>query len=193
MSPKVSVRIAMVAAGVAVSHGVHADLVTTLSPAPITAPAALGYSNSTTSGLLTSVGTTATSPWNFVDRWTFTLADEANVSSFAATLNFTDGGGTVTQGIENLQLRLVGPSSMVIGWQTVQNYVGFQQVLSSVSPAPYAAGNYALEIRGTLVGPASSYAGTLVASPVPLPAALPMLAAGLGAFAMMRRRRRTAP
>jgi hypothetical protein len=171
----------------------QADFVSVLAAQPVVAPAALGFSNSTTAGTLTSAGTVALAPYNFFDRWTFSLAAGADVASFVGSLNFTDAGGAVTAGIENLQLRLRGPGDVnVQGWASVVNFTGFQQVFSTVAPASYAAGDYALEVRGTLTGAASAYSGTLQALPaaVPLPAALPLLGVGLAGLAALAARRR---
>ncbi len=182
------------------SPAAWADLVSSLFPSPVTAPAALGFSNSTTSGLLNTNGFGSASPvetgptYNFSDRWTFTLADNADVGGLAGTFNFVDAQGiAVTQGIENLQMRLFGPGTnpSVVGWQSVANLApNVQYLFSIVSPTPFMAGNYSVDVRGRLVGGAASYSGTLnVIAPVPLPAALPLLGAGLLMFPFLARRR----
>lgn len=146
----------------------HADMVTVLSNQVVTAPSALGFSNSTSGGNL-AVGTLA-GVYNFLDRWTFNLGSNAEVGGFVGSFNFTDNQNQVLSGINNLQIRLVGPSTLLVGWSTVQSYNGFQNLFSVVAPTGMAAGAYAIEIRGTLIGTASAYAGTLQAvSAVPLP------------------------
>lgn len=184
------------ALGLLAASPAHADFVGTLSPTPVVAPAALGFSNSTTAGTLTSLGTVVPSPYNFFDTWTFTLAGDANVGGFVGSLNLVDAFGVTTSGIDNLQLRLRGPDGNLVSWTTVSTSTSMGpvvQVFSIAMPAPLAGGSYSLEVRGTLVGPSSAYAGTLNAvapAPVPVPAALPLLAlglAGLGVTAVRRR------
>ena len=169
----------------------HADMVFTLSSAPVIAPTSLGFSNSTAAGTLT-VGSPGPM-YNFLDQWTFTLAQSADVGGFVGSFNFTDAQGQVLQGIDHLQIRLVGPSpgsGAVVGWQSVAQYSGAQTLFSVLSPSSFAPGMYSLHVRGQLVGSSSAYAGTLqAASPVPLPPSLPALAAGLVTFAAVARRR----
>lgn len=176
------------------ASGASADFVGALSAQPVTAPVALSFSNNTFSGLLTSSGTVAAAPYNFIDHWNFTLAADADVGGFTGTFNFTDStGNSVTNGIDNLQMRLLGPSFTLVGWRSVNPLPGIQQVISLVSPTFFRPGNYAVEVRGTLLGNASSYAGTLQAQvpvAVPVPAALPLLSAGLLGLAGFTRRRK---
>jgi hypothetical protein len=166
----------------------------TLSAGPVYGPASLGFSNSTTAGTLTQGQSTAL--FNFLDRWSFSLAQDANVGAFVGSLNFTDSQGQVFQGIDNLQLRLVGvaPSGniLVVGWQSVVQYTGAQTLFSVVSPTVFRPGAYSLEVRGQLVGAASAYAGTLqTAAAVPLPPSFSSLAVGLFTLAGLRVWRRT--
>jgi hypothetical protein len=66
-------------------------------------------------------------------------------------------------------------------------------MFSIIAQQPFAAGNYSLQVRGLLVGPQSSYAGTLQAvQPVPLPPTLPLTAAGLAGLGWLVRRSRSA-
>ena len=178
----------------------QADTVFALSSTPIVAPAAVGFQNSTTFGTLTSVGTTATAPYNFQDTWNFALDPSAEIGAFVGSLNFVGSGGATTMGIDNLQLRLIGPGGVLLqGWRTSTGAVaGVEQVFSIIAPSSvFAAGSYALQVRGTLVGAASAYAGTLQAvlpgepvGTVPLPASGWLLAGGLAALGLRLRQRR---
>lgn len=173
----------------------RADHVFSFAPSVITAPDSRGFSNSTSSWL--APGTISPLPpaaatYNFLDSWQFTLGVGADVGAFVGSLNFTGAGGVVTQGISNLQLNLIGPGGVhLVGWQTSQGFGSVEQVFSVVSQTPFAAGDYALQVRGKLVGASSAYAGTLQAvNPVPLPAELPMAAAGLLLLTGLARRGR---
>lgn len=181
----------------AAASGAQADYSFNFNPFNVTAPDSRIFGNST-NVLSNPVGTLAagTSAPNFLDSWSFQLTDLAAIGSFVGSINFTDGfGGTVTQGIRSLELRLVGPGGVVFGSGSVFNFpvVPAQQQVFSIVPqsGSFAPGPYTLEVRGELVGSTSSYAGTLNAVPtvVPLPAAWPLLAAGLGVMAFFRRRR----
>jgi hypothetical protein len=157
----------------------------------VTAPASLGFSNSTQT-LLTTPGTGAPT-YNFIDSWDFTLNPGADVGAFVGSLNFTDGNGVVTTGIDHLELRLwsYGLSTVVAGgaWQTISLPPNGQQAFSVIAPTGFAAGNYSLQVRGLTVGSVSSYGGNFTAMPsVPLPAAWPMLLAGLAVMGFIRRR-----
>lgn len=184
----------------AAASGAQADYSFNFTPFTVTAPDSRNFGNSTNPAS-NPVGTLAagTTPPNFLDFWHFELTNTAAIGSFVGSINFTDGlGGPVTQGISNLELRLVGPSGTVFGSGAAVNIPVMpaqQQLFSIVAQSGYfAPGLYRLEVSGQLVGPTSSYAGTLNATPavVPLPAALPLLLAGLGVMGFLGRRRSAA-
>lgn len=174
--------------------GAHADATFTLTPA-LSPPDSRGFQNSVQGGTLT-IGTITSSPArNFVDTWNFTLAANAQIGSIVSTVNFLGPGGLITQGIDNLQLRLVGPTSTLVGWTNVLGGPTFQNVISYVDPdGVWDVGTYRIEIRGQLTGLAAAYGGTVIAlpAPVPLPASMPLLLLGMigmTAFVRMRNRR----
>jgi hypothetical protein len=202
----ISIRsVGVAAAGFLVSASAFADYTAPLTSLSVAAPAALGFSNSTsTSPVTLQTGTTVTPlpggpTYNFLDSWTFTLAGGADVGGFTGTFNFIDSAGAVIQGISNLQMRLVGPigpnlpAPVIVAWASVVLPVTStsQQVFSIVQPTTYAPGNYSVDVRGTLVG-AASYSGTLnLVTPVPAPASWALMAlgmAGLAGFTQSRRR-----
>lgn len=168
----------------------QADFVGSLGS--ITAPAALPFSNATATNLSTGP---VDGIYNFKDRWDFTLTSGASASSLAAAFTFVDPFGVVgTFGISNLQVNLLDASlfTVVTGWQTVTINSPFTQTVSVTPATGLAAGNYSLQIRGTLLAPPAAYSGSLIATaptPVPLPAAMPLLLIGLGALGGMARRK----
>ena len=162
----------------------HADFVGSLGTITPSGTFAFANSNVTTEAVPV---VPYVAPFNFLDHWSFTLGANASVSGVAATINFTNGpDGSPLFGIENLQLKLVadqigGP--VLVSWLTVTTPApGLNQLVALVPTAPLGAGNYDLQVRGTLTAP-GSYSGSLIAAPpavVPLPAALPLLLSGLG-------------
>jgi hypothetical protein len=171
------------AAAMAFSGGAaHADFIGNLGS--ISAPASLPFSNATASNL--AVGTVN----NFQDQWNFTLAGGANFSSLVAAFKFSDPSGQIpTFGISNLQVNLLDASlfTLVTGWTSVTTNSPFTQTVSITPATGLAAGNYTLQVRGTIDAPPAAYSGSLIAatpSPVPLPAAMPLLLLGL---AVLRR------
>ena len=176
----------------------RADQVFQFSPFTVTAPDSRAFANSTVGspGLLTP-GTIVLDQfnqpiYNFLDTWQFALSPAADLIAFVGSINFTNPGGNITFGIDHLQVRMSGPSGIVIGWQSAIAYTGFEQMFSIIAQQPFQAGNYNLQVRGLLVGPQSSYAGTLQAlQPVPLPPAMPLTATGLVGLGWLLRRSRT--
>lgn len=160
----------------------HADFVGSLGS--ITPPATVAFSNS-----VVTTGTTA-GLYNFLDTWNFTLAADAHVGSITTTFDFAGGPGV---GITNLQVKLStnpisGPA--LVSWLTVTpSGPGFNSSVALIPASPLLAGNYKLDIRGTLASP-GSYGGTVIANAVPLPAALPLFLSGLGALGIKGARKR---
>lgn len=181
------------AALICVAGAAHADYTGHLGT--IGAPGAVAFANGTGTQLALS-SLSLPSPYNFIDRWTFVLSGAASVTSLAASFLFDDGaGGWGTFGISNLQINLLNGANVVAtSWQTVNTVGPFTQTLAITPTAGLQAGNYTLQVRGHLEAPPAAYAGSLIAagvpSPVPLPAALPLVLAGLGALAAVARRRR---
>ena len=172
------------AAALGGSGWAQADLVSSLPGGPITPPATVAFSNSavTTS---TSV-TEGTVTYNFLDTWTFTLAADAHVGSISTTFDFGAGPSGPTFGISNLQVNLLtDPASgaPLVSWLTVTPVgPGFTSSVALIPPSPLVAGNYLLQVRGT-VGSTGAYGGSVIANApaaVPLPAALPLFLVGLG-------------
>jgi len=153
-----------------------------------------------------SAGHIAAAPapgFSFYDDYVFTVAD-ATVDSVTSTidlgqlLSINDLQVRLYSAVGNPTLPVLGDSPAGLkngGWSTGVDFaVGGQSGTFAVLPETMlAAGTYVLEVRGDVVGTAGgSYSGTLnlaPVSPVPLPAALPLMLSGLGVLGGLIRKR----
>jgi hypothetical protein len=141
-------------------------------------------------------------PWNFYDDYVFTIGGAANIQT--AVISFSSG----IAGISDLQGRISStstPYSAAVAasnlsnppssgsvveeqWTTDQfGSSGFYTV--TLNQQAFAPGTYDLQIRGEVDSSKSgSYGGSVSFTPVPLPAALPLLLSGLGLFGAAARR-----
>ncbi len=173
----------------------HADLVSSLPGGPITPPATVAFSNTSVNSGPSAPVTVGAITYNFLDTWTFTLAADAQLGSITTTFDFgaITPSAPPTFGISNLQVRLSatppsGPS--LVSWLTVTPAgPGFTSSVALIPVSPLLAGNYQLQVRGT-VGSSGAYGGSVIANAVPLPAALPLFLAGLGALGVKGARKR---
>ena len=143
-------------------------------------------------------GGSPSNTYNFYDDFEFTVA-AATIDSVSSTINLQN----LLQ-VDNLQMRVytaagnsplpvLGPANgLQGGWSTPVNFtVGSESgQISALSDVMLGAGTYVLEVRGDVVGSSGgSYSGNLNLSPVPLPAALPLLISGLGLLGGLVRKR----
>jgi hypothetical protein len=154
------------------------------------APIANNFSNPPVFGSSSNPG-----PWNFYDDYVFTIGGPANVQT--AVISFSSG----IAGISDLQGRIISTStpynatlaaanlsnppsspSVVVedGWTTDEiGASGFYTV--TLNQHAFTPGTYDLQIRGEVGSSDSgSYGGSISFSPVPLPAAMPLLISALG-------------
>jgi hypothetical protein len=140
-------------------------------------------------------------PWNFYDDYIFTVGTSGS-SIQSALISFS----TSFYGISDLQGRIIGaggtfnaannlgnPASgntVVDGWTSTVVASGVNIV--NLNKTAFGPGTYDLQIRGEVLGapPIGGYGGVIAFTPVPLPAALPLLLSGLGLFGGLKRRTR---
>ena len=178
-------RFGLLSAVLASAGAAHANLVSTLPGSPLSPPVTVSFSNTNV-----TAGPGAGAGYNFIDQWNFVLSGAADTSAITTTFDFGAGPGGPTFGISDLQVRLVGSLGTLVSWLTVTPIgPGFTSSVALVPLSPLAAGSYHLDVRGN-VGATGAYGGTVIASPVPLPAALPLLLVGLGALGLTGKRHR---
>jgi hypothetical protein len=177
--------------GLANFNNAHADSITNLTIGAL--PASANYGNTFASASSTQ----------FYDAYFFTVPE-----AFATSVTTSVTVGELL-GITGLQARLFSghsnpgsggsspslPSGSVMaqGWST-QLSAGPGVTLNTVvlSPInPLVAGNYTLQVRGTVSGlGGGSYAGTLNLTPIPEAETYAMFLAGLGLMGFISRRRK---
>jgi hypothetical protein len=151
---------------------------------------------STSADFGATVGSLTGSPWNFQDNILFSTNGATVQSQAIAQLT---GPTSVT----DLQIRiisltnntpanaghLVGNGSVTTiqsGWTNLQIPVLNTNITATLANF-VNPGSYILQVRGEAAA-GSSYSGTISFTPVPLPAALPLLLSGLGVFGSFARR-----
>jgi hypothetical protein len=137
--------------------------------------------------------------YGFYDDFLFTIGAGATADSITSTINL----GSLLD-ISDLQVRLYNtagnPTLPVLGvpsggaisaWSTQITYAPGETGTVSVLNTTVAPGTYVLEVRGNVTGlSGGSYSGSLNLTPVPLPAALPLLLSGFGLLGGLLRSKR---
>ena len=168
--------------GLANFNNAHADSTTSLGT--LSVPTSVNYGNSFSSASATP----------FYDAYYFTIPD-GNANSVTSTIS----SGSLL-GISGLQARLFSghsnptgtlPNGAITAWGNVVNVLPGVNIETVVlNSTSLLAGNYTLQIRGTVDGFAGgSYAGVLNLTPVPEAETYAMFLAGLGLMGFISRRR----
>jgi hypothetical protein len=150
-----------------------------------------------------SIATGSGGPWNFYDDYVFTVGSGGSTIQ-SALISFN----TMFSGISDLQARIItangtfnaaqnlgapanGGGTLVDGWTDTSLQQGINTV--NLSATAFGPGTYDLQIRGEVMGtpPTGGYGGSITFTPVPLPAALPLLLSGVGLLGGLVRRRQT--
>jgi len=142
----------------------------------------------------TTIPTSPSPGWGFYDDFLFSVPMGAATDSITSTINL----GTLS--ISNLEVRLYNtsgnPTLPVLGSPSGGAISSWSNPISggtgsySVLNATLDPGTYVLEVRGDVTGAnGGSYSGTINATAVPLPAALPLVLSGIGLLGAMARRR----
>lgn len=200
----------MLVAGCPESYGISNYFGSTTQVVNMPATASFGFTDSFNQGTNVStgsnLGTSATGsggPWNFQDNILFDTS-EAVVQAQASALftNVSDlqiriialknpvtGTPFDVTSASNASALLGGPSVVTVenGWTNfVAGPIDYTATMLNTIPA----GDYILQVRGEAQsGTASTYSGSIVFTPVPLPGSLLMLLSSLGLLGATCRRR----
>lgn len=151
--------------------------------------AAVGSGNSFADGgglgtITSNASFSSTVTGSFTDTWTFNLDGPSTVAASLTNVEITFGAFTYN-GINNFSAWLNGvplvSAASTSGSATVT-------VLAGGSSLP-AGNGFNLTISGTALAGGASYGGNIAVAPVPEPESYVMLMAGLGAIAVIARRR----
>jgi hypothetical protein len=193
------------ATGIALSAGFPAPnpgAITVYNSLPVTDT----YGNAFTCSACASkvLVTDAGSSFNFYDDYVFTVGP-ATIDAVSSTISL---GKSLS--LDNLEMRLYtsdGSSVPVLGnsppglksgnptnggWSAPIDFSAGSQSgqISVLNDVMLSSGTYVLEVRGDVTGTSGgSYSGTLNLTPVPVPAALPLLVSGLGLLGGLVRKR----
>lgn len=129
------------------------------------------------------------------DTYSFTISGGSVLMHTASATNSTTLPGEI---INNFMIELFSGTptgtNMFLESGTGATNTPTEQFTGGLPDIALSAGNYFLELTGQNQGTQTTYAGSYSFSPaaVPLPGTLPLLAGGLGAMWMLRRRREAA-
>jgi hypothetical protein len=172
------------------------------NPSAVTAFPAIGGSGfygDTFTAPTTVISGSPSPGYGFYDDFYFSVPTGVSADSITSTINL--GSVLAISGLQVRLYELAGNPPPVLGapvhgtlvssWSTAINpgpgMTGDVEVLNTTLSR---AGTYVLEVRGNVTGSrGGSYSGSLNVSPVPVPAALPLVLSGLGLFGGALRKR----
>lgn len=123
----------------------------------------------------------------FSDRFTFTVSGTpSNLDAIVSSIS-----RTASTGLDITALSLFTAADTLVKAGT-SLHSGMIDVWTLSTASPLVAGNYYLQVSGTMVSNTSgSYGGAMMLAPVPEPEALGMMLAGLGVVGFIAARRRS--
>jgi hypothetical protein len=129
----------------------------------------------------------------FTDWYSFSV-DGASYNGITASISFAQVFGInqlttelYSGNIINDQINVI---SLITPGETSQTWFTNATQATSVIAPSYISGDYLIKISGVISGEhGGSYVGVANLAPVPLPPTLPLMAAGLGLLALIKRQR----